>query len=376
MKRVLSLILALAALLSMVVIATVSAGAAEETAEEVKAGEKVIYFKLPAGWDSSATINCHYWATDGSKVPTLDDPSVLLETPGWGSKGETCKKVSDGLYSYTFKGKGSRQFPEVSLVDGKTYGVIFYINNGPQTYDTYFTTECYGDTVYCDGSTYENPVDSTITGLGTYFEKSDKHKYGPARVITSTGKVQGVSYKDVSFTDVDIFKDFMTVPGETGKTNYDNALIYSKDYKGDSQGLLDSIIKDLKVTDKDVYKYLPNGYRMSDGTIVDHTNDPTEPAPTDVTPTEAAPTEAVPTEAVPAETTATEPATQGQQQNPTTNSTATSNQKPTTKSAGSSTSGGNSNAVKTGSFGTTVAILIVLLIITGGAAYYFRKKEQ
>lgn len=205
-KKILSFVLALICFASM---AVVGASAAEDT---------TIYFEVPADWNNYSSVYCHIWAAGGDSLAA------------WQSKKEKCTKVEDGLYSYDISKVGG-------LEDGVFYGVIFSVDIGLQTYDALMSSQCYGDTLYCDGTIYENPQDSSKTAIAAFWKNQDKTEFGPVKQISSIGNVVGTCL----------------APGETDETLFafflvewlDDARTYSNK---DDQAIIDDICADLNIS--------------------------------------------------------------------------------------------------------------------------------
>lgn len=163
-KKFISLVLTLMVLASMAAIAMPATSAAEDT---------TIYFEVPSNWKNYKKVFCHVWLYGGESLAS------------WQSKKETCTQVSEGLYSYDIAAKVG------GLESGQLYGVIFSLDTGMQTYDLLMSTACYGDTVYCDGTVFENPADSNKTATAAYWKNQNKATYGPIMGITSIGNIVG-----------------------------------------------------------------------------------------------------------------------------------------------------------------------------------------
>ena len=176
-KKILCLALALVCMASMAVI---GASAAEDT---------TIYFEVPADWNNFSSVYCHIWEYGGDSLAS------------WQSKKEKCTKVEDKLYSYDVTKAGT-------LTDGTYYGVIFSVDIGLQTYDTLMTTACYGDTLYADGTIYENPQDSSKTAVAAFWKNQDKSAYGPVMQVTSIGNLIGTCLPP-GVTAEGLFNDFL-----------------------------------------------------------------------------------------------------------------------------------------------------------------------
>lgn len=174
-----------------------------------------IYFEVPENWNNYSKVFCHIWELDGDNLAA------------WKSKKEGCEQVEGRLYSYDTSKVGG-------LEAGKTYGVIFVIDIDLQTYDTVMTTACLGDTLYCDGTVYENPTDSSKTALAAFWKNQDSSSHGPLMQITSIGNLIGTCIPSGT-TAEDMFNTFIT-------EKLDNARTYSGK---DDQTIVDDILKGL-----------------------------------------------------------------------------------------------------------------------------------
>lgn len=217
MKQILSLCLVLLLALSTMAVAV--------SAEDfTPAEEPVILFEVPEDWTTYNNIYCHIWEY-GATEPFAN----------WQSKKEKCTKESEGLYSYDITAKTT-----YTLEEGTMYCVIFSANTGMQTYDLFFSTECFGDTAYCDGRMYENPADSNKTAQAAFWKHQDPLTYGPIYQITSIGNTAGTALPP-NRTVADLFFDFLTI-------NLENARTYSN--KND-QEIIDSLIEKLEMTNEE-----------------------------------------------------------------------------------------------------------------------------
>lgn len=188
------------------------------------ADDNKIYFQMPSDWKNYKSVFCHIW------------PYGEASLASWQSKKEKCVDEGNGIFSYDPAKVGGLQA-------GVTYCVIFSADSGMQTYDTVMSTACLGDTVYCDGTKFENPEDSTKTAVAAYWKGQSKSVYGPVLAITSIGNVVGnVAVESVS----DMFTAFITGPKLTsarthsGKT--DQQII---DDTASALGLSQAQVKDL-----------------------------------------------------------------------------------------------------------------------------------
>jgi len=202
MKKILSMVLVLVLTLSCLAFASVSA---EETFTPSE--EPTIYFEVPDHWkEDISKVFCHIW-------PYYGEGGLA----NWGSKKETCKATdTEGLYSYDISKVGG-------LEADTLYCVIFCVTTSTgselQTYNTFFDTNCFGDTLYCDDTIYENPEDSAKTCQAAFWKNQDKTVYGPELQITSIGNIAG-SALPAGVTNVDLIKNFIA------DGTLDNALTY------------------------------------------------------------------------------------------------------------------------------------------------------
>ena len=181
-KKIISLMLVLMALAGMAAIAATPAAAAEDT---------TIYFQVPEDWNNYKNVFCYIWEYEGEALM------------GWQVKAGKCTQVEgkEKLYSYDVSKVGGLQ-------SGKVYCVIFSVNTGIQTYDLLLSSSCYGDTVYCDGTKFENPADSQKTAIAAYWKNQNRSTYGPIMGVTSIGNVVGSSLAPGA-TAESLFKGFV-----------------------------------------------------------------------------------------------------------------------------------------------------------------------
>ena len=172
MKKILSMTLALILAFSCMAIASFSAEETTFTPSE----EPTIYFEVPENWTNYKKIFCHIWEYGG------DTPLA-----NWQSKKESCTATdTEGVFSYDISKVGG-------LEAGKMYCVIFSADTMQQTYDCLMDTNCFGDILYCDGTTYENPQDSSKQCQAAFWKNQDKTVYGPVLQITSIGNLTGTA---------------------------------------------------------------------------------------------------------------------------------------------------------------------------------------
>ena len=251
-KKILSLVLAVLMVASLAVVSV--------AAEEVTPVETKIYFQVPEDWGTVTRVYCHIWECDGE------------EFNSWQSKKEVCTDEGNGLWSYDPVNKG-----KIALEDGHLYGCIFIAKNGSsvvnQTYDALFTTECYGETLYCDGTIYENLEDSTKTCIGAFWTNMDKNLYGPIIGISSIGNVVGTCFK----------------PGDTAETRFASFLLNkfesARKYSNKTdQAIIDDVAVGLRIESDDIVCELIKASGVADiAWIGAEGQDPYEVIPTDPT---------------------------------------------------------------------------------------------
>ena len=249
-KKILCLMLAIFCVASM---AVVGVSAADDT---------TIYFEVPGDWEGIGSVYCHIWAYGGDSLAA------------WQSKKEKCSKVEDGLYSYDVSKVGG-------LEDGTYYGVIFSADTGIQTYDTIMTSACYGDTLYSDGTIYENPQDSSKTAQAAFWKNQDAATYGPVKQITSIGNVIGTCCPP-GVTNESLFTTFLTEWLESART-----------YSGkDDQAIIDDTAKALELSNDTVAQLIADAgveVAWTPGEDVTPTEPTTTVAPTEPEVTPSAP---------------------------------------------------------------------------------------
>lgn len=162
-------------LFTLLIIAGISATGAFAAEEELaKTGvDGKLYFEVPSDWKNYKYVYCHIWEHGA--------PTALAN---FQSKKEMCTLEEDGRYSYDVSKVGG-------LEAGKYYGVLFSVDTLMQTYDAIMTTDCLGDTLYCNDTVYENPKDSNRTCRAAFFRNQDSSVYGPLMQITSIGNLIG-----------------------------------------------------------------------------------------------------------------------------------------------------------------------------------------
>lgn len=197
MKRVLSVLIAVLALL----LSVIPAAAADSMTDSDH-----IYFEVPTeggvAWRGFNMVYCHMWSKDGGEIYP------------WQSKAERCEELGNGYWSY-----------DISAIDfdpNAEYALIFSNENGMQTYNLNITSSCKGDIVYCEGETTTNPVDGEKScAVARWKNNGDKvhpaveldsngvtiniDEVDPADAETLWGESEGASYAlpEIASTDSD-----------------------------------------------------------------------------------------------------------------------------------------------------------------------------
>ena len=238
-KKMLSVLLAVMMVVSVMAVGVVNTAAA--TTDGFTPEDTKLYFDTDGtGWSMSTTRDKVAFHIFGGDLGTEANP-----TPGlaWGAKKAigTATSGEDGVFEIDPAAKLG-----ITLTPGVQYKIIFVHVNGAnwqeQTYDLLFTTDCFGHVAYSDGSTYENPVDSSKKTTAAFWRDMDASQYGPVLQISSIGNVVGTC-PEAGKTPESIFTDFLTVVDSvTGTTTYANAYHYmvESDRKTDQQ-LIDDI---------------------------------------------------------------------------------------------------------------------------------------
>ena len=194
-RRILCLVLSLLTLAGLSTLCTF--GAQSDLATTGVEGK--LYFEVPDDWHNYKVVYCHIWEY-GSPTPLAP----------FQSKKEKCVLEADGRYSYDVSKVGG-------LEAGKYYGMLFSVDTLIQTYDTIMTTDCLGDTLYCNDTIYEHPLDSNRTCRAAFFRNQDPSKYGPLMQITSIGNLIGTCLPPDT-TASDLFSSFLTEKLENART--------------------------------------------------------------------------------------------------------------------------------------------------------------
>ena len=181
-KKIMSMILSIAMVLSVAVVGISGTYAAEvsDKTSEVGAGNNIYFNVKKSGWSNVKTVYCHIWRADGTG-----------DWPDWQTKKEKCKyDSSTGIATYDLSKTGHN----IKKSDGKLYCVIFSANTGMQTYNVIMSGNCIGDTLYCTGNLLENPEDSEKRANEAVWAKTKD--CGPEKKITSSGNVIGTTLSE------------------------------------------------------------------------------------------------------------------------------------------------------------------------------------
>jgi len=238
LKKWISVLLVVLIAVSAIAITSISPSAATYNGVELESNK--LYFDT----DGSG------WAPTGSGTDKISFYVYSIKTGeeqiAWGGKKLRGNLVegSDTLWEYDPADKG------MTLNSGEQYAIIFTCDAG-QTYDLIFDTTCLGHVAKCDGTLYENPVDSLKKTLAAYWIDLDAHIYGPRLQITSIGNVVGTCI-EAGKTSIDVFTEFISVPNYyiyNGKTGLENSRQYSPKTE---QQMIDDIGKALWLTAEQV----------------------------------------------------------------------------------------------------------------------------
>lgn len=256
-KKFLSLLLAVMMVVSVMAVGVVTSSAA--TTDGFTPDPSKLYFDVDGtGWTMGATDKVAFHIFGGD-LDTEANPSKPISWGGRKSFG-TATAGETGIFEVD---PTDSKKHAMTFTPGVQYKIIFIhiVSNSPkeQTYDLFFTTDCFGHVGYSDGKMLENPVDSSKQALAAYWRDMDASEYGPVKAITSIGNVVG-SCLEKGKTDYMILHEFFTEEKDDfkGKTNYQNAHGYvceisetSPGYKTE-QKLIDDIGAGLGLTKDDV----------------------------------------------------------------------------------------------------------------------------
>ncbi len=218
-KKILSVVLAAAMVASMAAVSAISTSAAEN---------RTIYFDSKGlGGTAAATRGvyyCYAWGSEGGELYAWDNKKLRMKDEG------------NDLYSFEVPKQNSKG------EDVNADLIIFHANNGPQTYDTTFDANCFGDTAYVTETLLENPVDSEKTAYGCAWKNNPSQ--GAHIAITSTGKVQGVGILSTETPQsiVDNFVANYQKGMEEHKTGYDKPELISAEAQAEYLTEINEII--------------------------------------------------------------------------------------------------------------------------------------
>ena len=285
-KKLLSVLLAVMMVVSVMAVGVVNTAAA--TSDTFTPEANKLYFDTEGtGWEMGTRNKVAFHIFGGDLENGL----------AWGASKSigTATEGQPGVFEIDPVG-GKQGY---TLNPGVQYKIIFVRTEGKnwtnQTYDLLFTTDCLGHIAYCDGTEYENPVDSSKKTLAAFWKDMDATEVGPVLQISSIGNVVGTCPEEGK-TPASIFTDFLTVVDSvTGTTTYVNAKKYVVEpgTKTDQQ-LIDDIGTGLGLTKQQVYDAFTNNsvettwdYTVSTlpGEVVPaHTHTPGEPVQENVVP--------------------------------------------------------------------------------------------
>ncbi len=249
-KKFLSLLLAVMMVVSVMAVGVVNTAAA--TTDGFTPESTKLYFDVDGtGWTmgSKNKVAFHIF---GGDMGTEANPTAAL---AWGAAKSIGAATSGESTIFEIDPVGGKQ--GYSFTPGVQYKIIFVRTEGKnwkeQTYDLLFTTDCFGHVAYCDGTEYENPVDSTKKTLAAFWKDMDASKVGPVLQISSIGNVVGTC-PEAGKTPASIFGDFISVvSGDSGTTGLVNARKYVVDVGTKTeQKLIDDIGAGLGLTKDDV----------------------------------------------------------------------------------------------------------------------------
>lgn len=218
-KKILSVVLAAAMVASMAAVSAISTSAAEN---------RTIYFDSKGlGGTAAATRGiyyCYAWGSEDGELYAWDNKKLRMTNEG------------NDLYSFEVPKQNSKGD------DVNSNLIIFHANNGPQTYDTTFNEDCFGDTAYVTDTLLENPVDSAKTAYGCAWRNTPSQ--GAHIAITSTGKVQGIGILSTETPQsiVDKFVSDYQKNHDDGKTGYEDLSLISAEKQAEYLAAINEII--------------------------------------------------------------------------------------------------------------------------------------
>ena len=218
-KKILSVVLAAAMVASMAAVSAISTSAAEN---------RTIYFDSKGlGGTAAATRGiyyCYAWGSEDGELYAWDNKKLRMTNEG------------NDLYSFEVPKQNSKG------EDVNSDLIIFHANNGPQTYDTTFNDDCFGDTAYVTDTLLENPVDSAKTAYGCAWKNTPSQ--GAHIAITSTGKVQGIGMLSTETPQsiVDKFVSDFQKNHDDGKEGYEDLSLISAEKQAEYLATINEIV--------------------------------------------------------------------------------------------------------------------------------------
>ncbi len=220
MKKLVSLLLMVAIVMSFATITVTSvsaeenedlvAAAASDDAVSVGAGTDVsdsgtsgkVYFVKPDNWVGTM-VYCHIYEATGEKTPFFD----------WQSKKEKCTEEGGKfVYDLSILDDSAAQVSG-GLETGSDYNIMFCDNTGNESYPIMFNTNCIGDTVKIVND--DKPFENEKSWEGSWTNNADK--YGIPLQITPVGTIKG-KFIPAGTTVDDIIaawdKEYPTYPNE------------------------------------------------------------------------------------------------------------------------------------------------------------------
>lgn len=175
-KKFISLIMAAILAVSA---SAVCASAAEVEKEASKDGDTIFFD--PGNW-SGHMMCCYIWDVDAEGGTEYCTKNGWGSDNVWGRSNQIGVEEKDGKYeSYKIDFSGR---------DGhKIYLIWHDKDTGAQTFDCLINSSASGLTCHRTGEILENPLDSKKTAEAIAFDGGTD--LGPAKLVTSTGKVQG-----------------------------------------------------------------------------------------------------------------------------------------------------------------------------------------
>ena len=218
-KKILSVVLAAAMVASMAAVSAISTSAAEN--------RTINFDSKGLGGTAAATRGiyyCYAWGSEDGELYAWDNKKLRMTNEG------------NDLYSFEVPKQNSKGD------DVNSDLIIFHANNGPQTYDTTFNEDCFGDTAYVTDTLLENPVDSAKTAYGCAWKNTPSQ--GAHIAITSTGKVQGIGMLSTETPQsiVDKFVSDYQKNHDDGKEGYEDLSLISAEKQAEYLATINEIV--------------------------------------------------------------------------------------------------------------------------------------